>query len=196
MFVQAVTKQPVVVSFFADNSMQHYGGAVYTGSTKCDPGRTNHAVLATGYDMSPGEVPFWIIKVRHGDAWVGDLPFQRAAFCAACCCLGLGTLSELLRPPFACSAERHPLPPKAAPNRTAGVRTGAGTRASLPPHTPATFASPWPQMVSAPAACELVPWCVQDDVRCFCLQVESLDAPDHTHVRLIAGTPRCLRPPM
>ncbi|PRW59039.1 ervatamin-B-like [Chlorella sorokiniana] len=70
--LQAVSNQPTVVSYWADQSFQHFGGGVYTGSSQCSNSKTNHAVLATGFDMSPGEVAFWIIKNSWGEGWPSD----------------------------------------------------------------------------------------------------------------------------
>jgi hypothetical protein len=47
-------------------------GGIHSGSSACNTGRTNHAMLATGYDTGSGAgLPHWIIKVLLGLRWGG-----------------------------------------------------------------------------------------------------------------------------
>ncbi|KXZ51435.1 hypothetical protein GPECTOR_12g397 [Gonium pectorale] len=69
---KAVAGQPVAVAICAGASMQFYSSGVI--STCCEG--LNHGVLAVGYNVTEGGVPYWIVKNSWGGGW-GEEGFFR-----------------------------------------------------------------------------------------------------------------------
>jgi len=73
LLLQAVTQQPVSVSFSVGDGFQHYKGGVYSGS--CGPS-LNHAVTIIGYGISEEGMKYWLVKNSYGESW-GEKGYMR-----------------------------------------------------------------------------------------------------------------------
>ncbi|KAH6557975.1 hypothetical protein KP509_1Z083600 [Ceratopteris richardii] len=62
--------RPVSVAFEVVDGFRFFKSGVYTSDTcESSPQSVNHAVLAVGYDVDDGGVPYWIVKNSWGSDW-------------------------------------------------------------------------------------------------------------------------------
>lgn len=73
--LQAVAKQPVAVAVQGDSTVFRFYKSGIFDNVKCGT-NLNHAVAAIGYDTSPANLPFWILKNQWGISW-GEEGFMR-----------------------------------------------------------------------------------------------------------------------